>query len=126
MLSNVTRDQAKDTGMVIVLICLILSYYTHELRLSYLALSVLIVNLVACNVFKPAAKIWFGMSHLLGDIVSKIVLSIIFIVMVIPVGTVRKLLGKDTLYLRRWKQDDRSVFKVREHVFEPADLEKPY
>jgi hypothetical protein len=126
LLSNITREQAKDTGMLIAVIFLIMSYYMHDIRLSYLAMGVLIVDLVACILFKPAAKLWFGMSHILGNVVSKIVLSIIFIVMVIPVGMIRRLLGKDSLYLNRWKKNDGSVFKVREHIFEPADLDNPY
>ena len=126
LLSNITREQAKDTGMLIAVMFLIMSYYMHDLRISYLAMGVLIVNIVACTVFNPAAKVWFGMSHILGNVVSKIILSIIFIVMVVPVGMIRRLLRKDSLYLNRWKKNDQSVFKVREHIFEPADLDHPY
>jgi hypothetical protein len=124
--SGVTREEAKDTGMIIALICLLLAYYLNSPASLPLAAAVLFLNLLACTIFKPIAKIWIAFSHLLGRATSAIILSILFVCMVVPVGVFRRLAGLDSLSLNQWKKDDSSVFKRRDHSFEPADLDKPY
>ncbi len=128
LFKDMTKDQAKDTGMAIILILFILGQFFPEKAAVFhiSAIIVLIINMVAPNIYKPAAWLWFGLAHILGTIMSKLLLTIIFIFLVTPVGLVRSLLGKDTLFLKKWKKDDLSVFHVRNHSFKTEDVEKPY
>ena len=41
-------------------------------------------------------------------------------------GLFRRLVGKDTLQLRRFGRDRTSVFRNREHLFTSADIEQPF
>jgi len=124
--SNTTREEAKDAGMIIALICLILSYYYHDNRIMIVAMICLVVNLIKCNLYKPIAAMWINISHILGSITSLLIMSILFLAMVIPVGVIRRLIGFDSLSLKQWKKNDSSVFKIRDHTFEPVDLDNPY
>jgi hypothetical protein len=125
-LKYITKEQSKDTGMAMVLICLLLGYFSRNYHLISLAIILLIVNMVVPNVFRPVAKIWLGISHVLGTIMSKLLLTVIFFLVVTPVGIIRKVFGKDTLKLKKWKKDTASVFTVRDHSFEAGDIETPY
>ena len=78
------------------------------------------------QLFQPFARVWFALSIFLGTIVSKVILAILFYTMVLPVGLVRRAMGKDSMQLKAWKQGEDSVFRVREHVFQKGDLEHPY
>src|SRR3990172_3749102 len=124
---NITRDQAKDTGMALVLIFFILAQFIPDKAKIFqvIAIIILIINMVSPVLYKPAAWLWFGFAHILGTFVSKVLLTIIFIFLVTPVGLLRSLLGKDTLLLKKWKKDDSSVFQVRNHAFRREDVEKP-
>lgn len=123
---TITKDQAKDTGMAMVLICLLIAFFA-EIRFFYsLAILLLLINMIWPNIYKPVAKVWLGLSHLLGSIMSKIILTIVFIVLVLPVGLIRRALGKDSLQLKKWKKDRVSVFKIREHEFTSDDINHPY
>ena len=82
--------------------------------------------MTAPALYRPFAKLWFGLSHWLGTIVSKILLTLLFYGLVLPVGLVRRLMGKDAMQLRRWKQDQASVLHTRDHLFQPEDLDHPY
>jgi len=86
----------------------------------------LIINLINCTIYKPIATIWINLAHYFGKITSAIILSVLFFVMVVPVGIFRRLIGLDSLALNQWKKDNSSVFKVREHTYEPQDLDNPY
>ena len=123
---TITRDQAKDTGMAMVLICLLIAFLGKVHSFYGAAIVLLLVNMIVPDVFKPVAKIWLGLSHLLGSIMSKIILTIVFIVLVLPVGLIRRALGKDSLQLKKWKKNKDSVFKIREHQYTSEDINHPY
>lgn len=123
---KVGKTQAKDTGMAMVLILLLVAWFTDEMAAVGLALPVLVVNMVCPNVYKPLARIWLGISSFLGEYVSKLVLTLIFFLVVMPVGIARRWMGADPMQMYRWKKKDGSVFSLRDHLFRPKDLEKPY
>ncbi len=123
---SASRDQAKDTGMALVLIGLIVFLVTREIRYATIATGLLLLNMIAPALFKPVAKLWFGLSHVLGAIMSKVMLSLIFYLVLTPMGLLRTLLGKDPMRTRQFKKGEESVFRVREHVFEAADIEQPF
>ncbi len=122
----ITKDQAKDTGMAFVLICLIISYFWKYDIALLIAIVILFIDIIWPGFFRPFAKVWFGLSHILGTIMSKIILSIIFFLLVTPVGLIRRLMGADSLQMKQWKRNHSSVFKVREHRFLPEDIRNPY
>jgi len=123
---KISKDQAKDTGMAMVLICFILGYFSQKQDFFTLGIVLLLIDMIYPNLYRPVATIWFGLSLILGTINSKLLLTMIFFVIVTPVGLIRRIIGADSLQLKRWKKDDSSVFGVREHIFQPEDIEKPY
>jgi hypothetical protein len=94
--------------------------------LTTAAVVALVVAMTVPLVFRPLSVVWFGFSHLLGAVMSRLLLSAVFYLIVTPVGVVRRLLGHDTLRRRAFKTGDTSVMQARHHVFAPGDLEKPY
>jgi hypothetical protein len=77
-------------------------------------------------ILNAPARVWFGLSYLLGSIVSKVLLTIIFAVVVIPVGLIRRIWGSDSMRFKCWKKGRDSVFLKREHLITAKDLENPY
>ena len=123
---KMTKDQCKDTGMAMVLILLIAYVILKQVDLIYAAIGLHVLNMVVPQIFKPLAIFWFGLSHLLGTLVSKILLSLVFFVVVTPVGLLRRLFGKDTLQLKVFKASKESAMVIRNHIYVPGDIEKPY
>jgi len=122
----ITPEKCKDAGLALVLICL-LCYQAWKLPfLMLLAILFLLVAMTYPPIFKPFAKLWFGLSTALGTVVSKIILTLLFFLLVFPVGLLRKVMGKDTMQIRAWKKGEESVFRVRDHQFSAEDLENPF
>lgn len=122
----ITRSQAKDTGMAMVLICLLIGVLLDKPRFFVIAIPLLVINMIYPLFYRPIATIWLGLSTLLGTIMSKLLLSLMFFIIVTPIGVMRKILGADSLNLKIWNKEKKSVFKIRDHTFEAEEIEKPY
>ena len=122
----ITLDQAKDTGMAMVLLFLLAGFFSKYDMFYNIAIALQIINMIVPSIYKPLARIWIGFSYLLGTIISKILLTGVFFSFVLLVGMIRRILGFDTLNIKIWKKDNSSVFKIRNHVFESKDIENPY
>jgi hypothetical protein len=122
----ITKEQSKDTGMAMVLLLLLASAAFKQQALITAAMIALIVDMTVPRLYRPVAVLWLGLSHLLGTVVSKILLTLVFFGVVTPIGLARKLLGIDSLKLKDFKSGETSVMFIRNHTFTGQDIEKPY
>ncbi len=123
---DATRDQAKDTGMAVVLILLLATVARRQNEYLLLALGVHLVNMIAPGLFRPLAVVWFGLSHALGAIASKVLMVAVFFAVVTPVAIWRRLAGYDSMQLKLFKTGRGSVMRDRNHTFASKDLDRPY
>ena len=120
------KKQAQETGMAMVLLCLIVQLFWELPILLPLAIVLQVLMMTIPVVFKPLSIIWFGLSNKLGFIITNLILTISFFLIVTPVAIMRRAFGADPLLLKKWKTENRSIFKVRDHHFKSHDLNKPY
>ena len=79
--------------------------WTHSTGLAIISLALSILLLLA-TIFYPIAlaplnRAWFALSLFLGKVVSPIVLTIIFFVVIFPPSLIGRLLGRDALLLKK-------------------------
>lgn len=84
------------------------------------------VILGAVSIFIPAAAkaiewAWLKIAMGLGWVNSRILLSILYFVFLLPIAWLSRLFTKDPLALRKDKRD--SLFVTRDHVYTSKDLE---
>jgi len=125
-MSRATVEQAKDTGLAAVLILLLVAQFWERQVLIAPAIAVLVITMTWPALFRPAARVWFGLSEVLGTVASKVLLSVVFFVVGTPIGLIRRVLGADSMRLREWKNNGESVFFERDHTYTSGDLERPY
>jgi hypothetical protein len=121
-----TIHQARDTGLALVLILLLILLRQQQNNLILLPIGVLILTMLWPGFFRQPARLWFGLSELLGTVSSKILLSIVFALVLIPMVGLRQINGADPMKRKLWKKNQDSVFLKRNHEFSASDLEKPY
>jgi len=120
--SGITRKQNTEFGLVAILVMAILAWWLGG-RGYLVALIVLaLVTILVPGLFTPFAALWNKLSHVLGKIMSSLLLGIIFLLVVFPVGGIRRLLGKDSLRLKRFKKENGSTFVERDHTYTKEDL----
>ncbi|MFC1527435.1 SxtJ family membrane protein [Candidatus Neomarinimicrobiota bacterium] len=122
----ISKNQASDTGLALVLILLLIGLFTQNNLYYKIAIPVLIINMIFPMFYYPFAVIWLGFSQLLGTVVSKIILTIVYFVILLPIGIFRRLLGKDSLQLSEFKKGTGTVMKSRDYNYSSNDIEKPY
>ena len=80
----------------------------------------------ALSIFIPAAAraiewVWFKIALGLGWVNSRILLSVIYFVFLMPIAWLSKLFTKDPLALKKNKRS--SLFVTRDHLYTGKDLE---
>lgn len=65
------------------------------------AVSGALITLFCPILLSPLNKAWMLLGHLLGKIISPIVLGVIFFLIITPVAFVGRLMGRDELRLKR-------------------------
>ncbi len=125
-LKKLSVEKCKDSGLALVLLCLICYQIWHLPILILSAIIFLVIAMTYPPFFQPFAIFWFGVSTSLGTVISKVILTVLFFVLVLPVGLVRRVTGKDSMRITSWKKGKESVFRKRDHRFVAKDLEHPY
>ena len=97
----------RSFGIVFFTVFFIVSIYPifkgGDLRIWSLIISIifLILGLLNSKILTPLNKIWFKFGVLLGNIISPIVMGIVFFLVVTPISLLMKALGKDILNLKK-------------------------
>ena len=97
----------KSFGIVFFTVFFIISIWPllsgNEIRYWSLVISVvfLILGIINSKILTPLNKVWFKIGILLGNIISPIIMGIIFFLVVTPTSLIMKILGKDLLNLKK-------------------------
>jgi hypothetical protein len=104
---NIKIGSNKSFGIVFFVFFLLVGIFplfsNGNIRTWSIILSIvfLILGLLSSSILSPLNKIWFKFGILLGNIVSPVVLGIVFFIIVTPTSLIMKILGKDILGLKK-------------------------
>jgi hypothetical protein len=90
-------------GAVLVIIAAVLYLYGKASYLYFLAPGLFIasIGLAIPQMLKPLNKIWMTIAILLGWVMTRVILSILFYLVITPIGLIARLTGKNFLILKR-------------------------
>jgi|TARA_B100000768_G_scaffold93743_1_gene87679 hypothetical protein len=115
---EINKSSNKSFGIVFFILFLIISLYplisNEKIRVWSLLISLffLISIFFFPKVLTPLNNLWFKFGILLGKIVSPIVMSVIFFLVVTPIGIFMKIIGKDLLNL---KFNDKETYWIKKN-----------
>jgi len=124
--TDMTRDQCRDTGMAMVLILLLLALLLERELYLIGAVCLHVLNMIAPQAYRSVAVVWLGLAHLLGAVMSRVILTVVYLVIVTPIGLVRRMMGIDSLRLKQFGKSGDSVMHERNHTFTAEDIQRPY
>lgn len=116
----------KDTSLAFSFLFLLIWFFTHYNLLIYLSMLIIVTGMIFPFILRPLSCIWFWLASVLGHVSSTILLTFVWLVLVVPVGLLRRALGKDSLNLKKWHRNTDSVFVKRSHTFTAEDIANPY
>ena len=92
--------------------------------LLYVALSVGAISVLSSYIAEKIVWVWDKIALVLGTVNSKILLSTIFYLFLVPVALLSRLFKKDPLVLKRKPKG--SYYKERNHPYKKEDLEQVF
>ena len=104
--NDIKLGSNRSFGIVFFIVFFLISFYPllndENIRVWSLITSLifLILGLLNSNLLLPLNKIWFKFGLLLGRIVSPLIMSIIFFLVVTPTAYIMRIAGKDLLNLK--------------------------
>jgi len=125
MKKNVKLPSNRNFGLVFFIFFLIISFWPlldgNKIRYLPLIVSIIFLILAIFNskLLNPLNLIWIKFGILLGKFISPIVMSLIFFVVVTPIGIIMRIFGKDLLSLKKndnvsyWHKKDNSMNDMR-------------
>jgi hypothetical protein len=119
---KITKTQCMEFGQVATLAVLIFALHYKNDHWVTAAFALLLATVVSPIIFYPFAVVWFGLAELLSIVSPAIILTVIFFLIVTPVGLIRRLLGKDSMRLKQFKKNRKSVMIDRNHLYTESDL----
>jgi hypothetical protein len=115
-------------GIAFVLLALLL-FITKKSSFPYfgsLGLLLILIGLAAPVILKPLNKIWMSLAIVLGWIMTRVILIILFYLAVTPIGLLVKLFRKDFLDMKIDKNKDSYWQKRERKKFDPLDFERQF
>ena len=108
-MKNIKTSSNKSFGIVFFIVFVIISLYPlvnqEDIRIWSLLIAFIffILALLNSKILTPLNKIWTRFGLFLGNLISPIVMGIIFFFVVTPIGLLMRLFGKDVLNLKNNK-----------------------
>lgn len=80
--------------------------------------------LAAPQSLKPVYRIWMRFGLIMGGIMNRVILGLVFFVVLLPLGLVMRLTGRDPLALRF--EPGASTYRVASRVRPDSSMENPF
>lgn len=120
------RQKNLETILVLVLALGVFYWFGHEKnpeRAKYLLLAALILGLIGLFIPFLAEKIhwaWMKLAHAMGWVMSKVILTIVFFVFLLPIALLVRAFGKGSV---KMKKGGASYYKTRDFLYTKDSLE---
>ena len=76
-------------------------------------------------IFFPLQKIWMAFAVLMGFVMTRVILSILFYLVITPINLISRLFGKDFLNLKIEKEK-KSYWNLRDEEYKQSSTEKQF
>jgi len=112
-----------SAALLIIHFVLIYKYETHNEVLVPIALGLMLVALLSKWLSSKIIWLWFKLSEVMGYVMSRVVLSIVFFLFLFPISILYRLFNKDSLNLHN---EEGSTYAIRNHTYNSGDLDNPW
>jgi len=128
---KITKEEIRKFGIVIGSILLIIgvillwkrNIYYHILMI--IGIFLFVGGLSIPIILKPIYIIWMIFATIMGWLMTRFILSLLFYGLITPISLIARLMGKKFIYLR-WDKINNSYWNYRSNKVQNVDYEKQY
>jgi len=114
------KEKSLETLLVLVGALIVLFWFLDRRIFLLVALALVLTGIFSPYLTNFFSRVWLKFSELIGSIMSKIILSLIFFAFLLPLAIFRKIFKKDSMLLGKKKN---SYYIDRDHTYSGRDLE---
>ena len=128
---KITKEEIRKFGIVIGIILIIIGVILFwKKNISYPMLMItgiflLVGGLSIPIILKPIYLIWMIFATILGWLMTRVILSLLFFGLITPISLIARLMGKKFIYLKGDKINN-SYWNYRSNRAQNVDYEKQY
>ena len=114
-------------GLVLMMIGVFLFVREKDLFIYFFSvgLALIIISVITPVILKPIYKIWMIFAVIIGWIMTRVILSVLFFLIITTIGIFTRLIGKDFLNLKT--KNNVSYWNIRNKEYElNQDYEKQF
>jgi uncharacterized membrane protein YcgQ (UPF0703/DUF1980 family) len=123
-MTKYSKEKNQETALAIVLGLLVIWYFTRIMPLIYVSIALVAIGLLIQPLAGWITWFWLKLSHVMGWVMSKVILSVVFYLFLFPIAALSRLFKPDVLGLK--KDGKTSYYTERNHKYSPEDLENPW
>ena len=124
-MDELKKSSNRSFGIVFFIVFLIFSLWPilkgNDLKIEFLfiALFFLLLGLINSSILTPLNILWIKFGFFLGNIVSPVVMGIIYFGLITPISFLLKIFNKDVLSLKKntlktyWKKRENEISNMR-------------
>jgi len=119
------RKFGLTVGFVLVLIALLLFYFEKPSAIYFVVIGVFLIlsGFIYPKILGPLNKVWMGLAIVLGFIMSRVILTILFYFVLTPISFIARIFGKKFIVLKYDKSaktywEKRSVIQKKQIDYE--------
>ena len=121
-----TSNQVYGAGLALILICLLLYLFLSAIIFVYLSLGFVVLLMITPVPFRYVGLLWYALGEVMGHLISRFVLTLVFILVVLPVSLFKRTALRKNMQIRNFRKNRESAFIVSDRTFKPHDFEKPF
>jgi hypothetical protein len=128
---KITKEEIRKFGIVIGIILLIIGVILLWKRNIYypilmiIGIFLFVGGLSIPIILKPIYIIWMIFATIMGWLMTRFILSLLFYGLITPISLIARLMGKKFIYLR-WDKINNSYWNYRSNKVQNVDYEKQY
>ena len=119
---NTTRE--KDSVLAVIILLLLVLFIFKNRVWIYLALILSFLSILSPLATAWLHSVWNFLTEILGRISGTIILTVVFILILMPTAILKKWFGKKEMILK--KGNIRSTFQIRNHEYTEQDFDNPW
>ena len=114
------KEKSLETLLVLVGAFIVIFWVSSKKIYLLVALILILIGIVSPFLSAKISWAWLKLAELIGSVMSKVILSVLFFVFLVPIALVYRLTKKNPLFLKR---QDESYYIVRNKQYSPKDIE---
>lgn len=115
------REKNLETILAMCFGFLILHLIFHVKVLLTLSILLAGIGLFSTYLTEKVTWLWLKIAEIIGAVMGKILMSLVFFVFLTPLAFLMRLSGKVTVRIK--KENGNSIYEERNHTYSAADLE---